>query len=132
MKEANTKGFESIQSPYAVSETVRRLEAVLAAKGIPVMGKINHAAGALAAGIPMRPTEVLIFGNAKAGTPIMLAAPSAAIDLPLKALIWEDADGLVWVSYNAPEYLQQRHQFPAELIPNIAGIRTLIEAAVRQ
>jgi len=132
VKEANSQGIQHIASPYAVAETVCRLEAVLAAKGIPVLGKVNHAAGAIAAGLSMRPTEVLIFGNAKAGTPIMLAAPSAALDLPLKALVWEDSAGAVWVSYNTPEYLQQRHHFPVELIANIAGIRNLIEAAVRK
>ena len=132
MKEANSQGIQHIPSPYTVPETVCRLEAVLAAKGIPVLGKINHSAGAIAAGLSMPPTEVLIFGNAKAGTPIMLAAPTAAIDLPLKTLVWQDSTGAVWVSYNTPEYLQQRHGFPAELIPNISGIRTLVEAAVRK
>lgn len=129
--EAKTQGIQHIPSPYAVPETVRRLEAVLASKSIPILCKINHAAGAIAAGFAMRPTELLIFGNAKAGTPIMLATPSAALDLPLKALIWEDKSGSVWVSYNSPEYLQQRHNFPEDLIANIAGIRNLIEAAVR-
>lgn len=132
MKEANTKGIQHLPSPYTVQETVRRLEAVLSAKGIPVLCKVNHAAGAMAAGLAMRPTELVIFGNAKAGTPIMLATPSAALDLPLKALVWEDSAGDIWVSYNAPEYLQQRHRFPEELIANISGIRSLIEAAVRR
>lgn len=130
VKTAENIGIQQVASPYTVPETVQRLEAILAAKGIPILGKVNHSAGAIAAGLSMRPTELLIFGNAKAGTPIMLAAPSAALDLPLKALIWEDSSGAVWVSYNTPEYLQQRHHFPQELIANIAGIRALVEAAV--
>jgi uncharacterized protein (DUF302 family) len=130
VKEAEIPGIRHVPSPYTVPETVCRLEAVLAAKGIPILSKINHAAGAIAAGLSMRPTELIIFGNAKAGTPIMLAAPSAALDLPLKALIWQDAAGNAWVSYNTPEYLQQRHHFPPELIGNIAAIRVFVEAAV--
>jgi len=79
----------------------------------------------------MRPTELIIFGNAKAGTPIMLATPSAALDLPLKALVWEDSSGSVWISYNTPEYLQQRHHFSQELMVNISAIRAFVEATVR-
>ena len=78
----------------------------------------------------MRPTQLLIFGSPKAGTPVMVAAPSAAIDLPLKALAWQDAHGKVWLSYNAPEYLQQRHGFPADLLKNIAGSAALMQKAV--
>jgi uncharacterized protein (DUF302 family) len=132
VREAENSGIQRVASPYTVPETVLRLEAVLSAKGIPILGKINHSAGAIAAGLSMPPTELLIFGNARAGTPIMLASPSAALDLPLKALIWQDSTGAVWVSYNTPEYLQQRHHFPQELVPNIAGIRALIDAAVRK
>ncbi len=124
-------GMAQVGSPYPVAETVRRLEVVLAGKGIPVLARINHSAGATAVGLSMKPTELLIFGNAKAGTPLMLAAPTAAIDLPLKALVWEDQAGDVWVSYNLPEYLQNRHGFPQELIANIAGIRGLVDAAVQ-
>ena len=79
----------------------------------------------------MRPTEILIFGNAKAGTPLMLSAPTTALDLPLKALVWEDAENKVWVSYNTPEYLQERHGFAEELKANIAGIRAIVDEAVR-
>lgn len=132
MKETDKLGIRHVASPYSVSETICRFEAVLAAKAIPVLGKVNHSAGAIAAGLTMPPTQLLIFGNAKAGTPIMLATPSAALDLPLKALIWEDSAGAVWISYNTPEYLQQRHQFPIELMANIAGIHALVEAAIRK
>jgi len=124
-------GMTRVGSPYSVAETVRRLEAVLGGKSIPVLARINHSAGAAAVGLSMKPTELIIFGNAKAGTPLMQAAPTLALDLPLKALVWEDAAGAVWVSYNTPQYLQQRHGFPEELIANIAGIRGLVEAAVQ-
>jgi len=124
-------GMARVGSPYPVAETVRRLEVVLAGKGIPVLARINHSAGAAVVGLTMKPTELLIFGNAKAGTPLMLAAPTTAIDLPLKALVWEDQAGDVWVSYNTPQYLQGRHRFPEELIANIAGIRGIVDAAVQ-
>ena len=113
-------------------ETLQRLESVLAKKGIPVLARIDHSGAASAVGLQMKPTEVLIFGNAKAGTPLMLSAPTAALDLPLKALVWEDAEGKVWVSYNTPEYLQERHSFSEELKANIAGIRVIVDEAVRQ
>ena len=125
-------GLMTVRSSHGVRETMDRLEADVRAHGLTVFARIDHAAGAEEAGLALRPTELLIFGNAKAGTPIMLAAPTAALDLPLKALIWEDSSGAVWVSYNAPEYLQQRHNFPEDLLANIAGIRGLIEAAVRK
>ena len=128
---SRNNGVVHVPSPYSVGETIQRLEVILSSKSIPVLAHINHSAGAIAAGMQMRPTELLIFGNAKAGTPLMLAAPSTALDLPLKALVWEDAAGSVWVSYNSPEYLQQRHQFPQELIANIAGIQGIVESAVR-
>jgi uncharacterized protein (DUF302 family) len=124
-------GIAHVASPYSVAETVRRLEVVLGGKGIPVLARINHSAGAAAVGLAMKPTELLIFGNAKAGTPLMLATPTLALDLPLKALVWEDMAGAVWVSFNTPEYLQQRHGFPEELIANIAGIRGIVDTAVQ-
>jgi len=91
---------------------------------------VDHSGEAQKVGLRMRPTKVLIFGSPKAGTPLMVAAPSLAIDLPLKALVAEDADGKVWVTYNSPEYLQQRHVVPAELIKNLAGAGALIAKAV--
>ena len=131
MRKSSVLGMANVKSPYSVAETVRRLEVVLGAKGIPILARINHAAGAITAGLSMRPTEVLIFGNPRAGTPLMLAAPSLALDLPLRTLIWEDETSVVWVSYNTPEYLQQRHGFPEDLMVNISGIRTIVEQAVR-
>jgi uncharacterized protein (DUF302 family) len=132
MTESLEKGMVHRKSPYCVDETLERLGAVLQSLGIPVLARIDHSGGAAAMGLEMKPTKLLIFGNAKAGTPLMLAAPTLALDLPLKALVWEDADGKVWVSYNTPQYLQERHGFPEELIPNIAGIRVIVEEAVRE
>ena len=131
MKETRDNGILQVKSPYSVGETIQRLEVVLAQKGIPVLAHIHHSSGAIAAGIAMRPTELLIFGAAKAGTPLMLAVPSTALDLPLKALVAEDENGTVWISYNSPQYLQQRHGFPAEMIANIAGLQAIVEQATR-
>ena len=117
-------------SPYSVAETLRRLEGVLAKKGIPILARIDHSGAASAAGLQMMQTQVLIFGNAKAGTPLMLSAPTIALDLPLKALVWEDVESKVWISYNTPEYLQERHGFAAELKANIAGIRVIVDEVV--
>ena len=125
------KGMVHRESPYCVDETLERLGAILQKLGIPILARIDHSGGAAAMGLTMKPTKLVIFGNAKAGTPIMLAAPTLALDLPLKALIWEDTEGKVWVSYNTPQYLQERHGFPENLMPNIAGIRVIVEEAVK-
>jgi len=123
-------GMLHLSSRYSVVATVARLESLLKAQGIKIFCVIDHSGEAEKAGLKMRPTQVVIFGNPKGGTPLMLASPSAAIDLPLKALIWEDSDGKVWLSYNSPEYLKQRHNIPDELAKNIAGIGTLLQKAV--
>jgi len=102
-------GLTTISSSYGPKETMDRLEAEIKAKGMTVFARIDHAAGAAQAGLSLRPTEVLIFGNAKAGTPLMQSNQTIGIDLPLKALVWQDADGKVWLSYNAPSWLAQRH-----------------------
>src|SRR5579871_3565893 len=102
-------GIVTIPSAHPVHETVRNLEELLRAKGIKLFALIDHSGEAEKAGMQMRPTKLLIFGNPKAGTPLMLATPSIAIDLPLKALVWEDPEGKVWISYNSPEYLKTRH-----------------------
>jgi uncharacterized protein (DUF302 family) len=122
-------GLVHISSHYSVPETVDRLESLLHAQGITLFCRINHSAEAEKAGLEMRPTQVLVFGSPRAGTPLMIAAPSLAIDLPLKALIWEDTEDRVCVSYNSPGYLQQRHQFPDKLLGNIAGVGTLLQKA---
>lgn len=123
-------GMLHLSSRYSVTETVARLESLLNAQGIKIFCVIDHSGEAEKAGLKMRPTQVVIFGNPKGGTPLMLASPSVAIDLPLKALIWEDIDGKVWLSYNSPEYLKQRHNIPDDLVKNIAGIGTLLQKAV--
>jgi uncharacterized protein (DUF302 family) len=118
-------GIVNRRSPLSVDETVKRLSGALEAKGVTIFATIDHSGEAAKIGIQMRPTKLLLFGNPKAGTPLMIAAPSSAIDLPLKILVWEDADGKTWTSYNSPGYLQQRHHFPQELLKNIAIVETL-------
>ena len=102
-------GLVSIQSGNSVKVTIDRLEAMLKNKGITVFARIDHAAAAAAVGMPLRPTELLIFGDPRAGTPLMQADQTSVIDLPLKALVWEDASGATWISYNDPVWLAQRH-----------------------
>ena len=121
-------GLIDIRSSHSVDETVEKLKGILQAKGISLFALVDHSGEAEKAGMKMRPTKLLIFGNPKAGTPVMLAAPSSAIDLPLKILIWEDAQGKVWVTYNSPVYLQERHSLPRELLQNIAVVETLAVA----
>jgi len=122
-------GIVSIPSHQSVDQTVQKLEGILNAKGVKLFALIDHSGEAEKAGMQMRPTKLLIFGNPKAGTPLMLASPSVAIDLPLKILVWEGADGKVQISYNAPAYLQARHGLPAELLPNIAVVEALAAKA---
>jgi uncharacterized protein (DUF302 family) len=123
-------GMIDVSSRYSVPETLARLQSILKEKGIMVFALIDHSGEAEKAGLAMRPTQLLIFGNPKAGTPLMVAAPRLAIDLPLKALARQDEQGRVWLSYNSAEYLRQRHGFPADLMKNIAGIAALIQKAV--
>ena len=123
-------GMIDVSSPYSVPDTLARLESVLKEKGITVFDLIDHSGEAEKAGLTMRPTQLLIFGSPKGGTPLMVAAPRLAIDLPLKALAWQDEQGQVWLSYNSPDYLHERHGFPAELLKNIAGIAALVGKAV--
>jgi uncharacterized protein (DUF302 family) len=127
---SNENGLVHVASSRSVQETLKKLQATLEARGLKVFALIDHSGEAEKAGLKMRPTQLLIFGSPKGGTPVMVAAPTLAIDLPLKALVWEDADGKVWVTYNSPDYLQQRHNIPAELVKNIAGVGALLEKAV--
>jgi uncharacterized protein (DUF302 family) len=131
MSQFPDNGIIHLSSPHTVLETLARLEAVVQAKGIAILAMIDHSGDAAKAGIEMETTKLLIFGNPKAGTPLMLASPSVAIDLPLKALVWQDKDGKVWLSYNSPAYLKQRHSIPDNLLPNIAGIEAICAQAVR-
>lgn len=118
-------GIVTIPSRHSVDETVQRLENILQAKGVKLFAFVDHSGEAAKAGMRMPPTKLLIFGNPKAGTPLMIASPSIAIDLPLKVLVWEDADGAVRISYNDPSYLQARHGLPRELLQNIAVVEAL-------
>jgi uncharacterized protein (DUF302 family) len=123
-------GLIHLASKYSVDETSRRLEELLQQKGLTIFAKVDHSGEAAKVGLEMRPTRLLIFGSPKAGTPLMQASPSLAIDLPLKALFWQDAEGEVWLTYNDPAYLMRRHDVPSELLPNIAGASALFEKAV--
>jgi uncharacterized protein (DUF302 family) len=122
-------GLINIPSNHSVEGTVEKLKAILQSKGITIFVLIDHSGEAIKAGMKMPPTKLLVFGNPKAGTPVMLAAPSSAIDLPLKILIWEDAQGKAWVTYNSPAYLQERHNIPVELLPSVSVIETLAKSA---
>jgi uncharacterized protein (DUF302 family) len=123
------KGIVDRPSHHSVEETVERLQALLQAKGVTLFALVDHSGEAQKVGMEMRPTKLLIFGSPQAGTPLMLAAPSVAIDLPLKILVWEDGEGKVWISYNSPEYLQERHGLPRELLGNIAVVEMLVAKA---
>lgn len=118
-------GIVTRKSRHSVDETVTKLEHALEQKGVKLFATIDHSGEAQSAGFSMRPTKLLIFGNPKAGTPVMLASPSAAIDLPLKILVWQNEAGETLVSYNSPEYLRRRHEIPSELIPNISAAEAL-------
>lgn len=117
-------------SPYSVTETIDRLEAVLQAKSITIFARIDQQAEAEKVGLSLRPTQLLLFGNPQAGTPLMVAEPAIALDLPLKVLAWEATDGKMWLSYNDPNYLKQRFFLPDELLKNIAVIEPLIHQAL--
>lgn len=119
-------GIISQPSPYSVTETIDRLVTVLQAKGITIFARIDQQAEAEKVGLSLRPTQLLLFGNPQAGTPLMVAEPTIALDLPLKVLAWEAADGTVWLSYNDPNYLKQRFSLPDELVKNIDVITPLI------
>jgi uncharacterized protein (DUF302 family) len=123
------QGIVDKPSNHPVNETVERLKTLLQSRGVTLFALIDHSGEAEKAGMKMRPTKLLIFGNPKAGTPVMLAAPRSAIDLPLKILIWEDAQGKVWASYNSPDYLQERHSLPPELLQNITVVEALATSA---
>jgi uncharacterized protein (DUF302 family) len=122
-------GIVDKASNHSVDETVEKLKGILQAKGVALFALVDHSGEAAKVGMKMPPTKLLIFGNPNAGTPLMLAAPSSAIDLPLKILIWEDGRGKVWVSYNSPVYLQERHGFPPELLQNVAEVEALATKA---
>lgn len=123
------KGIVDTPSSHSVDQTAEKLKEILVAKGVNLFALVDHSGEAEKVGLKMPPTKLLIFGSPKAGTPLMLAAPSIAIDLPLKILVWEDSDGKVWVSYNSPAYLQERHSLPPGLLQNIAVVEALASKA---
>jgi uncharacterized protein (DUF302 family) len=122
-------GIVTIPSHHSVDETVARLEKILQEKGVKLFAMIDHSGEAEKVGLQMRPAKLLIFGNPKAGTPLMIASPGVAIDLPLKILVSEDANGKVWTSFNGAAYLQARHHLPPDLVQNIAVVETLAAKA---
>ena len=123
------KGIIDKPSNHAVDETVEKVKNILQSKGVTLFALVDHSGEAERVGMKMRPTKLLIFGSPKAGTPLMLAAPTIAIDLPLKLLVWEDGQGKVWISYNSLEYLKERHGLPQDLLQNIAAVETLAAKA---
>ena len=127
---AKQNGLIQVASRYSVEETIRRLQAAFGEKEMKIFAVIDHSGEAEKAGLKMPPTKVVIFGSPKGGTPLMVAAPSLAIDLPMKALVAEDPQGKVWLTYNSPEYLQERHGVPPDLIKKVAGAGPLMERAV--
>jgi len=130
MAHIGCNGIIDIPSNTSVNETVEKLMGILQAKGVTLFALVDHSGEAEKVGMKMRPTKLLIFGNPKAGTPVMIAAPRSAIDLPLKILIWEDAEGKVQITYNSPAYFQARHNLPPELLQNIAAVEAFaIKAA---
>jgi uncharacterized protein (DUF302 family) len=124
-------GIVRIPSQHSVADTVAKLESILQAKNVKLFAVIDHSGEAEKTGLTMPNTKLLIFGNPKGGTPLMLVSPSVALDFPLKILIAEDAAGKVWISYNTPAFLQQRHNLPANLLPNIAVIEALASNAAQ-
>ena len=124
-------GIVTVESSHSVDQTIQKIEELLRAKGVKLFAVIDHSGEAQSVGLHMRPTKLLIFGHPKAGTPLMIASPSVAIDLPLKLLVAEDEAGKVWISYNNPTYLQARHGFPSELMQNIAVVSGLAQEAAK-
>jgi uncharacterized protein (DUF302 family) len=124
-------GLIVVQSSHGPAETMERLVAEIKAKGLTVFARIDHASGAKEAGLTLRPTELLIFGNAKGGTPLMQSNQESGIDLPLKALVWQDASGTSWISYNDPAWLAKRHGLGIEVEPPVKAMTALLSAVTR-
>jgi uncharacterized protein (DUF302 family) len=125
------RGIVRIRSQHSVAHTVQRLQSMLKERGILLFACIDFSADAARAGLAMRPEQLLLFGNPKAGTPLMLAAPEAGLDLPLKALVWEDADGAVWIAHNDPQYVVRRHALAPLLAANLAAVEPILERAAQ-
>ena len=125
-------GLRILPTQHSVAEVLSRIQALARERGLTIFAQIDFSGDAERAGLALRPTGLVILGNPKGGTPLMAATPTVAIDLPLKVLAWEDAQGESWVAYDEPEYLQARHGFPADLVKNIAALGALVEAAAAQ
>ena len=130
-KEMSADGLTTLPSSRGPKETMDRLEAAVKAKGMTVFARIDHAAGAASAGLSLRPTELLIFGNAKGGTPLMQSMQTIGIDLPLKALAWQDRAGSTWLSYNDPAWLAQRHGLGPESEATVAALTAALDAVAK-
>jgi uncharacterized protein (DUF302 family) len=129
MQRRDNNGLVHVTSNHSVEETVAKLQRMLAEKGVMLFAVVDHSGEAEKVGMKMRPTKLLIFGNPNAGTPLMIAAPSIAIDLPLKLLVWEDDAKTVWITFNSAEYLRDRHKLPESLVANISVVSALAERA---
>lgn len=128
---SSAEGITTLSSPFSVAETLERLQGAMRNRGLSIFAHINHSGEAERAGLKMQESHVLIFGNPKVGTPLMVASPLLALDLPLRVLVWQDSDNQVWVSYTSIEYLAARYSIPQELVGNIAGISRLFEGVLR-
>ncbi len=126
------EGVLSRASAHGVAETLNRLEAAIQAKGLTIFARVDHSDEAARVGLTMQPAHVLIFGAPKAGTPLMIASPLLALDLPLRVLVWQDVSGQVWVSYTDPAYQTRRFAIPADLEPAIAGVAGLVDGALAE
>lgn len=129
MNHDRDNGLIHLTSRHSVDDTVQRLQALLNEKNVTLFSVVDHSGEAKKIGLQMNPTKLLIFGNPKAGTPLMQAAPTIAIDLPLKALVWQDDEGKVWLTYNDPPYLQRRHGFSEQLLANLSAVNGLLAKA---
>jgi uncharacterized protein (DUF302 family) len=131
MTENMTAGIVDLRSPRPVAETIDHLESLVRARGLKIFARIDYSGDAAAAGVPMRPMQLLVFGNPRSGTPLLQASPRAGLDLPLKALAWQDEDGATWLSFNAATYIGTRHGLSPELTANIAGLAPLLHEAAK-
>ncbi len=127
--EMTVDGLRVISTNHSVAEILSRVDSLSRAKGLTVFARFDFSTDAARSGLTLRPTGLVILGNPKSGTPLIVATPTVAIDLPLKVLAWQDADGRTWVAYNEPEYLQKRHHFPTDLVKNVAALGALVAAA---